>query len=48
MQLYDRYHCKSAAFITGYNPASQELSIAENIARNKNLEQLIQSLNYQF
>jgi hypothetical protein len=35
MQLYDRYHCKSAASITAYNPASQELSIAENVARNK-------------
>jgi hypothetical protein len=48
IQLYRYSRCNCSAFITAYNPASQEFSDEENLARNKKLEELIQSLNYQY
>ena len=46
MRLYENSTCNSAAFVTAYNPASQELANEINVARNKKLEELIQSQGY--
>jgi hypothetical protein len=43
--LYDASHENSAAFITAFNPASQALTLAENVSRNQALEQLIAALH---
>lgn len=42
--LYVAGRENSAAFITAFNPASQALTLAENLARNEQLEQLIAGL----
>jgi len=43
--LYDASHENSAAFITAFNPASQALTLAENQARNEQLEQQIAAMH---
>ncbi|MGZ8984630.1 MAG: DUF3293 domain-containing protein [Methylotenera sp.] len=48
MRLYKASHQKSAAFITAYNPGSQELPNEVNKARNQKLEELIQSMHYDY
>ena len=46
--LYKTSHKETAAFITAYNPQSQALSNKENKERNKRLEELIQSLHFDY
>lgn len=46
--LYDATHENSAAFITAFNPASQALTLAENLARNEQLEQQIAAMHYDY
>lgn len=46
MRLYESENCNSAAFITAYNPGSNELPNEVNEARNKKLEALISSMSY--
>lgn len=48
MRLYESAHCNSAAFITAYNPGSNELPNEVNEDRNKKLEILISSMSYLF
>lgn len=45
-QLYEANNCKCAAFITAYNPYSQELSSDVNKLRNQKLEALIQAKHF--
>jgi hypothetical protein len=46
--IYEASHKHSAAFITAFNPYSQELSTQENKDRNLKLEELIQSLGFDY
>jgi hypothetical protein len=46
--IYKTSHKYTAAFITAFNPYSQELSNQENINRNHKLEELIQSLHLDY
>jgi hypothetical protein len=46
--LYESTNTKSAAFITAYNPYSQELNKEENISRNRALESQIETLNLKY
>ena len=46
--LYKTSRKETAAFITAYNPQSQALSNKENKERNKRLEELIQSLHFDY
>ena len=46
--IYKTSHKHTAAFITAFNPFSQELSNQENKDRNHKLEKLIQSLHFDF
>jgi hypothetical protein len=43
--LYMACHENSAAFITAFNPASEALTLAENLARNAQLEQRIVAMH---
>ena len=47
MRLYENYSSNCAAFITAYNPGSEELPSEINKARNQKLEALICSMGYQ-
>lgn len=47
-QLYEANNCKCAAFITAYNPYSQELTRDVNKLRNQKLEALIQSKCFKY
>ena len=46
--IYKTSHKHTAAFITAFNPYSQELSNQENKDRNHKLEELIQSLDFDY
>jgi hypothetical protein len=46
--IYKTSHKYTAAFITAFNPYSQELSNQENKDRNYKLEELIQSLHFDY
>ena len=46
--IYKTSHKHTAAFITAFNPFSQELSTQENKDRNHKLEELIQSLDFDY
>ena len=46
--IYKTSHKHTAAFITAFNPYSQELSAQENKDRNHKLEELIQSLGFDY
>jgi hypothetical protein len=46
--IYKTSHKYTAAFITAFNPYSQELSNQENKDRNHKLEELIQSLHFDY
>ena len=46
--IYKTSHKHTAAFITAFNPYSQELSAQENKDRNHKLEELIQSLHFDY
>ena len=46
--IYNTSHKYTAAFITAFNPYSQELSNQENKDRNYKLEELIQSLHFDY
>jgi hypothetical protein len=46
--IYKTSHKHTAAFITAFNPYSQELSAQENKDRNHKLEELIQSLDFDY
>jgi len=46
--IYKTSHKHSAAFITAFNPYSQEISNQENKDRNHKLEELIQSLHFDY
>ena len=46
--IYKTSHKHTAAFITAFNPYSQELSNQENKDRNLKLEELIQSLGFDY
>jgi len=46
--IYKTSHKHTAAFITAFNPYSQELSSQENKDRNHKLEKLIQSLGFDY
>jgi hypothetical protein len=46
--VYEKSHKHTAAFITAFNPYSQELSTQENKDRNHKLEELIQSLDFDY
>jgi len=46
--IYKTSHKHTAAFITAFNPYSQELSNQENKDRNHKLEELIQSLHFDY
>ena len=46
--IYKTSHKHTAAFITAFNPYSQELSAQENKDRNHKLEGLIQSLGFDY
>ena len=46
--IYKTSHKHTAAFITAFNPYSQELSNQENKDRNLKLEELIQSLHFDY
>ena len=46
--LYKTFNKHTAAFITAFNPYSQELSNQENKDRNHKLEELIQSLHFDY
>jgi hypothetical protein len=46
--IYKTSHKHTAAFITAFNPYSQELSNQENKDRNLKLEELIQSLDFDY
>ena len=46
--IYKTSHKHTAAFITAFNPYSQELSNKENRDRNHKLEELIQSLDFDY
>ena len=47
-QIFSTKCISSAAFITAYNPYSKELTIAENKLRNKDLEDLIIKMKYDY
>ena len=46
--IYKTSHKHTAAFITAFNPYSQELSNQENKDRNLKLEELIKSLHFDY
>ena len=46
--IYEKSYKETAAFITAFNPYSQELSSQENKDRNHKLEELIQSLGFDY
>ena len=46
--IYKTSHKNTAAFITAFNPCSQELSSQENKDRNHKLEKLIESLHVDY
>jgi hypothetical protein len=46
--MYEKYSKETAAFITAFNPYSQELSNQENKDRNHKLEKLIQTLHFDY
>lgn len=46
--IYRAFHKNTAAFITAFNPYSQELSEQENKYRNLKLEELIKSLHFHY
>ena len=46
--IYKTFNKHTAAFITAFNPYSQELSNQENKDRNLKLEELIQSLHFDY
>ena len=46
--IYKTSHKHTAAFITAFNPYSQELSTQENKDRNHKLEELIQSFHFDY
>lgn len=46
--IYKTSYKHTAAFITAFNPYSQELSTQENKDRNHKLEELIQSLHFDY
>ena len=46
--IYKTSHKHTVAFITAFNPYSQELSAQENKDRNHKLEELIQSLGFDY
>ncbi len=48
MQLYESTNSNCAAFITAYNPGSNELPTDVNVDRNQELEMLISSMRYSF
>jgi len=48
VNIYKTSHKHTAAFITAFNPYSQELSNQENKDRNHKLEKLIQSLHFDY
>jgi len=48
MRLYESTNSNCAAFITAYNPGSNELPTDVNVVRNQELEMLISSMRYPF
>jgi hypothetical protein len=46
--LYVASHANSAAFITAFNPASEALDVAENLARNELLAQYLAKLQFDY
>jgi Protein of unknown function (DUF3293) len=47
-ELLNRYQAESWAFITAYNPYSEQLSSAENVSRQSELVELVKSKNLKF
>jgi hypothetical protein len=46
--LYVASHANSAAFITAFNPTSEALDVAENLARNELLAQYLAKLQFDY
>lgn len=48
MLLYKKFNQYQSAFITAYNPYSQERTLIQNTSQNSELEEILISMDYQY